>query len=223
MPRRGKKGPSLPDSSTSDLVPDPTWVDIEPLQKGDVRFAVFDPPRAFYDDMVAKGSSWAMGADNTVVRCVASSLSRIAMPWLADLQQWRLHAADFFCRLCSHREHRMKRTDERLDALEKQVNTLATALDKANAEVKKLEVTLDATRDDLNRARGQLSQLTSGFAPVQELALLRPSSVITHTEERIRRAQYRAVSSRSPDPRAATAAMRRVEQMDRDAMAKHED
>ena len=143
------------------------------------------------------------------------------MPWLADLQQWRLHAADFFCRLCSHREHRMKRTDERLDALEKQVNTLATALDKANAEVKKLEVTLDATRDDLNRARGQLSQLTSGFAPVQELALLRPSSVITHTEERIRRAQYRAVSSRSPDPRAATAAMRRVEQMDRDAMARH--
>ena len=157
------------------------------------------------------------------MRCVASAISKIVMPWMADYQQWRVHAADFCVRLCAHRAYREKRTDARLQALEEQVKLLSKTLDVTNAEVKKLEVTLDATRDDLNRARGQLSQLTSGFAPVQELALLRPSSVITHTEERIRRAQYRAVSSRSPDPRAATAAMRRVEQMDRDAMARHED
>ena len=144
------------------------------------------------------------------------------MPWMAYYQQWRLHAADFFCRLCAHRVHRMKRTDARLHALEEQVKTLSNTIDIASAEVKRLEDALDATRDDLNRARGQLSQLTAGFTPVQELALLRPASVITDTDERIRRARYRAVSTRSPDPRTAAAAMRRVEQMDRDALARHE-
>ena len=115
----------------------------------------------------------------------------------------------------------MKRTDERLKHLEEQVDTMSEALDTANAAVARLEEALDATRDDLNRARGQLSQLTASFQPVQELALLRPASVITDDAERVRRAHYRAISTRSPDPRAAAAAMRRVEQMDREALARH--
>ena len=144
------------------------------------------------------------------------------MPWLADYQQWRLHVADFFSRLCSHRAHHTARTEERLKLLEGHFASMSKALDTANAGVARLEEALDATRDDLNRVRGQLSQLTASFQPVQELALLRPASVITDDAERARRAYYRAISTRSPDPRAAAAAMRRVEQMDREALARHE-
>ena len=51
---------------------------------------------------------------------------------------------------------------------------------------------------------------------------MRPSSVVANDAERIRRAQLRAVSSRSPDPRVATAAMRGVERIDRTAIARFE-
>ena len=51
---------------------------------------------------------------------------------------------------------------------------------------------------------------------------MRPSSVVADDAHRIRRAQLRAVSSRSPDPRVATAAMHAVERIDRTAIARFE-
>ena len=90
------------------------------------------------------------------------------------------------------------------------------------ASLSEVRANLEVTQDELNRTRGQLSQLTASFRPVQELAIMRPSSVVADDAERIRRAQLRAVSSRSPDPRVATAAMRGVERIDRAAIARFE-
>ena len=204
------------------LVADPNWVDISdvPVDAGD--YHVFEPPRVFFDEMLADRNSWAMGADFVTAKCVASALWRTTFPWLADYQQWRRHVGEFLDRLCSHRAHRAGKTQERFAELESQLQAARMSIAELRATLDEVNTILDVTRDELNRTRGQVSQLAASFRPVQELALLRPSSVIADDAERIRRAQHRAISARSPDPRTATAAMRRVERMDREAIARYE-
>ena len=197
------------------LVADPNWVDILDLPVDAGHYHFLDPPRVFFDEMLADHNSWDMGADLATAKCVASALWRTTFPWLADFQQWRRHVGEFLHRLSSHRAHHAGRTQERFAELESQFQA-------ARMSIAELKATLDVTRDELNRTRGQVSQLAASFRPVQELALLRPSSVIADDAERIRRAQHRATSARSPDPRTATAAMRWVERMDRQAIARYE-
>ena len=195
------------------MVPDPTWVDLQLIPRDANRYHRFNTPREYYDSMVADAPAWALGADGTVVRCVTSALARTVVPWLVDAQLWRRHLGDFCSRLCAHREHRATALDARLDRehafcvtstgrLEQRLSTLETTLGGLDARLAKIEHDLHG---------------------IHEMALLRPASVI-HEEgiDRVRRAQLRAVSSRSPDPRAALSAMRKVEQMDRHAMARHE-
>ena len=126
-------------------------------------------------------------------------------------------------RLCAHRALQAEHTGRRLGTLERELAGTTACLSAMQSNMERMEEALDATRAELNRTRGQVTQLAASFNPVQELALLRPSSVIATDAERVRRAQLRATSSRSPDPRAATAAMRKVEQMDREAMARYEE
>ena len=197
------------------LVADPNWVDIAEIPRNVERYHLFNPARAFYDEMLADRGSWAMDADITTARCVTSALWRISCPWIVDYQQWRRHVGHFLQRLCSHRASCAAGADERLSKLEAQLQEVKASLSEVRAN-------LEVTQDELNRTRGQLSHLTASFRPVEELAILRPSSVLADDAERIRRAQLRAVSSRSPDARVATAAMRRVERIDRTAIARCE-
>ena len=180
------------------------------------------PPRFFFDEMLADRNSWDMGADLATAKCVASALWRTTFPWLADFQQWRRHVGEFLHRLCSHRAHRAGKTRERFAELESQLQAARMSIAELRETLDKVNTNLDVARDELNRTRGQVSQLAASFRPVQELAILRPSSVIADDAERIRRAQHRATSARSPDPRTATAAMRWVERMDRQAIARYE-
>ena len=224
MPRHKAKSKRLAKSAgtggTQDgdaelLVADPNWVDIAEIPRDVEHYHLFDPPRAFYDEMLADRGSWAMEADLTTAKCVTSALWRISFPWIVDYQQWRRHVGLFLQRLCSHRASCAAGADERFSKLEAQLQEVKASLSEVRAN-------LEVTQDELNRARGQLSQLTASFRPVQELAIMRPSSVVANDAERIRRAQLRAVSSRSPDPRVATAAMRGVERIDRAAIARFE-
>ena len=225
MPRHKVKSKRLAQSAATDgtqgdgdaelLVADPNWVDIKEIPTNAERYHLFDPPRAFYDEMLADRGSWAMDADITTARCVTSALWRISLPWIVDYQEWRRHVGIFLQRLCSHRASCAAGADERFSKLEAQLQEVKASLSEVRAN-------LEVTQDELNRTRGQLSQLTASFRPVQELAIMRPSSVVADDAERIRRAQLRAVSSRSPDPRVATAAMREVERIDRTAIARFE-
>ena len=165
--------------------------------------------------MLADRASWAMDADHTTAKCVTSALWRISFPWIVDYQQWRRHVGHFLQRLCSHRASCAAGADERFSKLEAQ-------LQEVKASLSEVRTNLEGTRDELNRARGQLTELTASFRPVQELAIMRPSSVVADNAQRIHRAHLRAVSSRSPDPRVATAAMREVERIDRTAIARFE-
>ena len=188
------------------MVPDPTWVDLQLIPGNASRYRRFNTPRDFYDSMVADATAWALGADGTVVRCVTSALARTVVPWLVDAQLWRRHLGDFCSRLCAHREHRATALDARLD---REHASCVTSTGRLEQRLSTLEATL------------------GGWMPawqgIHEMALLRPASVIQEEGiDRVRRAQLRAVSSRSPDPRAALSAMRKVEQMDRHAMARHE-
>ena len=237
MPRRkGDRQPKGKQERYGDLeepnllVPDPTWVDITPLPVDADHFNVFTPPRSFYENMVAGAPSWAPpGSELGTVRCLAAAISKIVMPWLADYQQWRRHVADHLSRLCSHRAYAAQSVESRfsdqaskdchLDGLVSKLRDSVSMMRDDLAEAKR---DLEVAKDDLYRVRRQVERLSDSFQPVQELALLRPSSVLTNDAERIRRAQHRATSSRSPDPRAATAAMRQVEQMDRRAIAMYE-
>ena len=224
MPRHKAKSKRLAKSAgtggTQDgdaelLVADPNWVDIAEIPRNVEHYHLFHPPRAFYDEMLADRGSWAMEAPLTTAKCVTSAFWRISFPWIVDYQQWRRHVGHFLQRLCSHRASCAKGADERFSKLEAQLQEVKASLSEVRAN-------LEVTQDELNRTRGQLSQLTASFRPVQELAILRPSSVVADNAERIRRAQLRAVSSRSPDPRVATAAMRGVERIDRAAIARFE-
>ena len=203
------------DGDAALLVADPNWVDIAEIPRDAEHYHLFHPPRAFYDEMLADRGSWAMNADLTTAKCVTSALWRISFPWIVDYQQWWRHAGLFLQRLCSHRASCAAGADERFSKLEAQLQEVKASLSEVRAN-------LEVTQDELNRTRGQLSQLTASFRPVQELAIMRPSSVVANGAERIRRAQLRAVSSRSPDPRVATAAMRGVERIDRTAIARFE-
>ena len=203
------------DGDEESLVADPNWVDIAELPRNVEHYHLFHPPRAFYDEMLADRGSWAMEAPLTTAKCVTSALWRISFPWIVDYQQWRRHVGHFLQRLCSHRASCAAGADERFSKLEAQLQVVKASLSEVRAN-------LEVTQDELNRTRGQLSQLTASFRPVQELAILRPSSVIADNTQRIQRAQLRAVSSRSPDPRVATAAMRGVERIDRTAIARFE-
>ena len=204
------------DGDEEALVADPNWVDIAEIPRNVEHYHLFHPPRAFYDEMLADRGSWAKDADLRTAKCVASAHWRISFPWIVDNQQWRRHVGHFLQRLCSHRASCAKGADERFSKLEAQLQEVKASLSEVRAN-------LEVTQDELNRTRGQLSQLTASFRPVQELAIMRPSSVVADgTHERIRRAQLRAVSSRSPDPRVATAAMRGVERIDRAAIARFE-
>ena len=227
MPRarqRGRRpGHHSPDPSADELLPDPAWVDIQAIPVNVERYNLFEPPRAFYDSMVGDSAAWAMGVGLTVARCVASAVARTVMPWLVDSQLWRRHAAEFFDRLCAHRAHRAQRIDRRLELLTQQLAECTSNLCKLGEDVALLERTMAETRAELRGIGTRMAQLEASFQPVQELALLRPATVIAEDGlDRVRRAHYRAVSSRSPDPRTAMAAMRRVEQMDRAAMARYE-
>ena len=130
--------------------------------------------------------------------------------------------ADFVQRLCAHRALQAEHTGRRLGTLERELAGTTACLSAMQSKMERMEEALEATSVELNRTRRQVTELATSFNPVQELALLRPSSVIATDAERVRRAQLRATSSRSPDPRAATAAMRNVEQMGREAMARYE-
>ena len=238
MPRHKAKSKRLAKSAgtggTQDgdaelLVADPNWVDIADIPRNVQHYHLFHHPRAFYDEMLADRGSWAMEAPLTTAKCVTSAFWRISFPWIVDYQQWRRHVGHFLQRLCSHRASCAKGADERFSKLEAQLQVVKASLSEVSAnlegtkdELSEVRANLEVTQDELNRARGQLSQLTASFRPVQELAIMRPSSVVADDAERIRRAQLRAVSSRSPDPRVATAAMRGVERIDRTAIARFE-
>ena len=195
------------------MIPDPTWVDLQAIPDGATRYRRFNTPREFYDSMVADAPSWALGADGTIVRCVTSAIARTVIPWIVDAQHWREHLGDFCARLCAHRQHRASTLDARLD----REHDLQVSISES------LERRLSALEASLGRLEGRLTTVEQHLQGLHETALLRPASVI-HEEglDRVRRAQLRAVSSRSPDPRTALSAMRCVEQMDRRAMARHE-
>ena len=220
MPRnraRGKAKAAPPAAPQEPLLtPDPEWVDLQAVPGGPTKYKCFNTPREFYDGMVADAPSWALGADPQTVRSIASAVARTVIPWIADAQHWREHLGDFCSRLCAHRQHRAATVDARLEHLEREQGRAATIIERQEGHIAALDASLRALETRLVTAERTLQCL-------QETALLRPTSVIREEGlDRVRRAQLRAVSSRSPDPRTALSAMRRVEQMDRRAMARHE-
>ena len=54
---------------------------------------------------------------------------------------------------------------------------------------------LNAARDEINRMRGQLTQLNANFQTLQELAVLHPSSVIPSGSGRVQRTHLRKPAS----------------------------
>ena len=79
-----------------ELPVDPEWCDIASLTVDPSKYNRFEPPRQVCDGMVADRASWARGATNDVVHCVASAIAKNTVPWAQDWQEWLSHAADFF-------------------------------------------------------------------------------------------------------------------------------
>ena len=72
---------------------------------------------------------------------------------------------------------------------------------------------------EVGALRANLDRLSSTVGAHLELAVTRPSTVLAGgTKDRARRAQLRA-SSRSPDPRAAAAAIQELDQLDSQSLA----
>ena len=138
MPRKGRKQRNAGGQSTETgldasaasrgvdvelLVPDPDWVDIEPLP--DARgYTAFSPPRVFEDGMLKDKDRWATSSDPSTVRTVASAIAKVVQPRLVDLCLWREHVADFLKRLCLHRRLTSDRNAEALTSLQRRVDQL---------------------------------------------------------------------------------------------------
>ena len=61
--------------------------------------------------MLKDSAAWAHGVDRNFASCVATAIGKVVVPWMADWQTWRRHAAEFFDRLCAHRQYRAESED----------------------------------------------------------------------------------------------------------------
>ena len=112
------------------------------------------------------------------------------------------------------RQHRAERTDERLRILQADAARL-------NTDIRAMTERLEELHTEVASLRVGLARLTTTVHTHVELAITQPATVLAGgTFERARRAQLRA-ASRSPDPRAAAAAMHDLEQRDREALARY--
>ena len=84
-------------------MPDPDWVDIKRLPEM-TNFQYFTPPLQLRNDMLAQRETWAPGVESRVQIALVNVVSNIVAPRIIDLDAWRNHVAEFFGRLCKHRQ-----------------------------------------------------------------------------------------------------------------------
>ena len=132
-----------------DLVPDPTWADIESLTVAGQGYFRFDDPRRFREAMIKDAWGWAENkatdAKDWVIRAISKAVSTIVMPRVVDLRLWRDHAAQHLHRLCAHRrrlesdtKHDLEKVAERCDLLEAQVARLQSRLQRNDEDMEKI-------------------------------------------------------------------------------------
>ena len=147
---------------------------------------LFRPPPAFRNDMLAAREDWAPGADKKTQLSIANAIANTVFPRIVDLCLWRDHAADFFVRLCSHRQRLGSSTAEAMEQLR-------TAHYHLEERVRKLEAghaNLQAPPQD-----GQGSD-PQALAQVRNAGPARGRSV----PDRVFNAQLAAIRARSHSP-----------------------
>ena len=203
------------------LVPNPEWVGIAPLPTPE-RYHVFDPPRAFYDAMMADRDSWAVGVDFTVARTVCTAIWRTCLPWWLDWHTWQAHATEFFNRLCAHRRLQSQSHADELQELRARVEALEKRLTTAEAQIPRVVRSETATTANGGsetatsangvdgtevRTRGRSPQVNIRSSTIADAVkqILRGVSPVSNEpmEETTLRAQLIAAAARSPSPSAS--------------------
>ena len=191
--------------SDPELEVDASWVDIDELPASPDHFYKYSPPKCFYDQMVKDRDFWARDVSTLVdgdriVRTIARAIQVTCVPWHTDWTQWRRHAADFFRRLCAHRASSQRKSyilQQRIAVLESKIEALQCNERVTHKKISALEDVIGRlyTAGDLESPRGR----------GQDQAAVDSDTV----QDRITRAQLRAISSRSPEPRRELARLSR--------------
>ena len=190
--RKKKVNTSAPDFDDC-LVPDPDWVDLEALPPPDFH-VMFHPPRRYQDELLADHDSWAAGAAKETYKAIASALATLVQPRLVDLYQWKVHATDFFKRLCSHRKYVHAQSIAALDQLQDRLSVIEMRMHAMESSIEHIRI----THTSIERKSGGNVHARLGVEPEAKKTASRARS--TFDPKMIMHAQLDAVRARSSSP-----------------------
>ena len=190
--------------SSSELVPDPEWHDLE-CPPSVEEYAWFNMPRSFGSGMMADRARWAPDVPVPIACAVVRAVAGVVVPRIMDFEQWRRHTVDFFKRLCAHRRAMHTRWNRAMRDFSTRQGTLAERILALEQRIEVLEAQLAAAQMESHPpqrpvSRGQprrehsLPERSLGATPVgsgrRELSV----------PERILEAQLGAIGKRSDSP-----------------------
>ena len=213
--------------SREDLIADPNWVDIESLPFAADQYFCVDVPRHFRDAMIKDAKNWAESsasdARTWAIRAITKAVSRVVMPRIIDLRDWRDHVARHLNQLCLHRRRfesdtisLVEKLAEKCEFLEAQVSRFQSKWSRHEEDtdkiIQQLQERCTLTNDQVLLLQGKVSSLESTSTSCQnKTRTQRPArtrsrspeaQVSSHREPRdmIFEAQLEAIKARSQSP-----------------------